>query len=52
MLKELLPAAHRSTHTKRELLTTVWSDGTRENGFKMKEGRFRLGMRRKFVLEG
>lgn len=50
MLKELLPAAHRSTHTKRELVMRAWGERTRENGFKPKEGRFRLGIRRKFLL--
>jgi len=30
------------------LLTRAWSDGTRGNGFKLKEGKFRLATRKKF----
>ena len=29
-------------------MTRAWRDGTQGDGFKLKEGRFRLGIRRKF----
>ena len=31
--------------------TLYWCDRTRDNGFKLKEGRFRLGMRKKFFTQ-
>ena len=34
------------------LFTRTWSDGTRSNGFKLKEGRFRLDIRNKFYEGG
>lgn len=32
------------------LLTRVWFNGSRDNGFKLQEGRFRLNVSKKFLL--
>ena len=48
-----LPAACREGACKKAgegLFTRAWSDRTRWNGFKLKEGRFRLDIRKKFFM--
>jgi len=48
-LKSSLPVSEGACRKAGEgLLTRAWSDRTRGDGFKLKEGRFRLDMRKKF----
>jgi len=37
---------------ERDFFTRTWIDGTRGNGFKLEEGRFRLHIRKKFFTVG
>lgn len=50
MASQYLKVAYRKA--REGLLTRAGNDSTRENGFKMKEGRFKLDIRMKFFAVG